>query len=68
MSFELKTRIDEEEKEYEIIEESITTEHTTKKIWSKEQLQDEIITLTAQIEDIQERRTVLEEQLGRFKK
>ena len=66
MSFELKTQ---EDGEY--IEETITTVREpviTRKLWSKEQLQDRIIELVAQTEETQERITVLEEQLARFKK
>ena len=66
MSFELKTT-----EEGQHIEETITKTLEpviTRKLWSKEQLQDEVIRLVAQTEETQERITLLEEQLARFKK
>jgi hypothetical protein len=68
MSFEIKTRIDEDEKEYEIIEESITTENTTVKLWTKVQIELEIAILNGKIQEIEERQTILQEQLTKFKK
>lgn len=68
MSFELKTQIDTEGKEIEIIEESITKTDTTVKHWSKEQLQNEIINLKKEIVNIDLRISVLQEQLARFDK
>ena len=66
MSFELTTQIDTEGKETEIIEERKT--HETVRIFSKEQIQNEVIDLTEQIVALEARITVLTEQLARFKK
>jgi hypothetical protein len=69
MSFELKTQTDFEGKEIEIIEEMITKPpEETRKIWSKELLQNTIIELTEQIVTLEERIAVLTEQLSKFKK
>lgn len=68
MTFELKTRLDTEEKEYEIIEESITKSHTTIKLWSKSRIELEIIFLNGKITEIKERQAILQAQLSKFKK
>ena len=67
MSFELKTRLDEEEKEYEIIVETTTKTVERVKIWTKKHIQNEVIDLTEQIVEIESRITVLTEQLPKFK-
>ena len=64
MTFELKIQTDEEGKETELIHETITHTHQTVKLWTREQLESKI----AEIDTLQERKTVLEEQLKRFKK
>ena len=68
MSFELKTQINPEGEEKEVIEESIIKTRTTVTVWNKKQIQNTIIDLTEQIVEIESRITVLTEQLARFKK
>ena len=62
MSFELTTDAEGKER----IEETITTTHQTKKIWSRSGLEDEIINLKVQIDDLEERKALLETQLKRL--
>ncbi len=66
MTFELKIQTDEEGKTIEIIEESITKTEQTKKRWSRSGLEDKIIELKVQIDDLEERKTILETQLKRL--
>lgn len=61
MSFELKTTDDGER-----VEESITTEHTTVKIWTKEQITKEVAKLQAEIQEKQDRIIVLLAQNDKF--
>ena len=62
MSFELTT----DEEGNERIEETITHTHQTKKIWVRSGLEDKIIELKVQIDDLEERKTLLETQLERL--
>ena len=66
MTFELKTGIDEEEKEYEIIEESTTAVNTTVKMWTSSQLEAAIAEIEIEIITLQERKALLQEQLPKF--
>ena len=62
MSFTLKTT--EEAKEY--VEELITTEHTSIKKWTKEQIANEVANLQTEIEERQYRIIVLLAQSDKF--
>lgn len=64
MSFELITQTDPEGKEIELVKETITKTHQTVKLWTKEQLERRI----AEFDETLERKTILTEQLKRFKK
>ena len=64
MTFELKTNTEAEE----YIEESITTEHTTIKLWNPSQLESRIAEIDAEILTLQERKSLLQEQLPKFTK
>ena len=64
MSFELITQTDLEGKEIELVKETITKTHQTVKLWTKEQLERRI----AEFDETLERKTILTEQLKRFKK
>ncbi len=68
MSWKLTTREYEEEiKEY-MEETTIKPAVPTVKLWDKESIQNTIIDLTEQIVTLEERITVLTEQLARFTK
>jgi hypothetical protein len=64
MTFELITQTDLEGKETELVKETITHTHQTVKFWTKAQLESKI----TEFDSTLERKTVLEEQLKRFKK
>ena len=64
MSFELITQTDPDGKEIELVKETITKTHQTVKLWTKEQLERRI----AEFDETLERKTILTEQLKRFKK
>ena len=64
MTFELITQTDLEGKEIELVKETITKTHQTVKLWTKEQLERRI----AEFDETLERKTILTEQLKRFKK
>lgn len=64
MSFELIKQTDPEGKEIELVKETITKTHSTVKFWTKEQLERRI----AEFDETLERKTILTEQLKRFKK
>lgn len=66
MSFELKIQTDLDGKETELIEETITHTHQTRKLWDYSQLEEKIANLEAQIQKLQERKTLLESQLSKF--
>ena len=64
MSFKLMEQIDEEGKIHKYVEETKTKvrEETTRKLWSKEQIQEEIESIIEQINILEQRKVVLEEQ------
>ena len=64
MTFELITQTDPEGKEIELVKETITKTYQTVKLWTKEQLERRI----AEFDETLERKTILTEQLKRFKK
>ena len=66
MTFELKTRTDPEGVKKEIIEETITKTHATVKLWAPSQLEGRIAELEAEIQTLQERKTLLESQIKKF--
>ena len=68
MSFELETQIDEDGKIREFIRErkTITKIDETTKLWSKEQMHDDITELETQKAEIQERIDILKEQTEKF--
>jgi len=64
MSFKLIEQIDEEGKIHKYVEETKIKirEETTRKIWSKEQIQEEIESIIEQINVLEQRKASLEEQ------
>lgn len=66
MSFALKITEEDEPKEY--VEELITTEHTTSRMWSKEQIAKEVAKLEIEIQTRQDRIIVLVAQVDKFTK
>lgn len=66
MSFEIKTQLDPDGTETEIIEETRTKTVTTVKLWGKKGFQDKITELEAQIVEIQTRIDILKEQIPKF--
>ncbi len=68
MSFEIKTQENPDGTTTEIIEETITKTHQTRKLWTKKQLEEKVVKLTKQIDEAQSRKTELQAQLARFRK
>lgn len=66
MSFELTTQDNPDGTKTERVEETITHTHQTKKIWLHSQLEVKIAELAAEIETLQERKTLLESQIKKF--
>ena len=66
MSFKLIIKLDPDDKEYEMLEETKIKTESTIKLWNKPQLQDTITELEAQIVEIQARIDILKEQVPKF--